>query len=729
MLRKLSIAFVLLANVGVAQESHEVMPLALGNMTEDYAPVFLDSGFVMSSIRETEATIAFKDAETGRPLADLYWVPLMDNVPGTPVLFSANLTTPVNEGPAAFTHGGKTICYTRNMTLPKKLSNLRASNSQLGLFFSDLENGTWSLPIPFMHNSTKYSVMHPAISIDGNTLIFASDMPEGLGGMDLYRSTRTVEGWSTPENLGAAINGPNNDVFPSFGPNSALYFSSDRIGGMGKLDLYMAPRNGPTWSDPTALPAPINSPGNDMGITFRADGRNGYFSSNRSGTDRIMSMKWTVPKFRDCAPQERNNYCYAFRAKKHAATSSLPLDHVWELGDGTRTTGLVAEHCYDQPGTYVVRSLLVDRKTGDVFHQLKEHELVIDDAQQAWISSPDTVRTGRAMALDAFNSHLTEWEPSEYHWDMGNGSVLQGEKIQHTFRIPGVYEVKLDILSQPDANGAIANQCNTRTVVVLDRFHDQEDLTVVATYQDVMGATHTFEYQELPFDQLGMAMDEMADATFSVELFASKDRISLDDPKFMEVRKLYRVVERFDPERGVYTYSVGETSDLEELYKVFKKVKELQFLDAEVFQLQPEKLMDLSKLDLASIEELNHSKLRTNAIHFAYKSADIGSGSEETLDQIIGLLRQHPELKLVIEAHTDDIGNNAYNIDLSQQRAQSVLSYLEEHDVSPDRLIPVGHGENQPMASNKTEDGRSQNRRVEFRMTVKGEDQAFQKTR
>lgn len=724
----ISLPLVLLMHGATAQSIVEVAPLDLGAASEDYAPVVLDSGIVMCSIREASSTITFKDADTGKPLCDLYWVPIKDGVPGHPILFSQNITTPVNEGPSAFTDAGRTIFFTRNQVLPKKLSNLR-SNSQLGLFFSQLVNGAWSEPQPFQHNSTKYSSMHPAISANGRTLIFASDMEGGLGGMDLYRCERTSTGWTTPVNLGAAINSEQNDAFPSFGPDGTLYFSSSRVGGAGKLDLYSATSVGENWKDPKALPAPFNSPGNDIGVSHRADGRSGFFSSDRSGTDHIFSFKHTVEKFRDCSPQQLNNYCYSFKAKPHAATSTLPLDHVWDLGDGTRVTAMKADHCYKDPGTFTVRSLLVDRKTGAVFHTLRSHDLVVEDVHQAWISSPDTVRTGRAMALDAKSSYLPGLTPAEYHWDMGDGTRFMSDKVLHTFKVPGEYQVKLDILSVPDANGVITNKCNTRKVIVIDRFRDHEDLTVVAVYQDALGKTHSFEFQELPFDQLGMSSDEMADVAFSVELFASKDRVSLDDPKFTEIKKLYRVVERFDPERGVYTYSVGEAKNMEELYEVFKKVKELQFMDAEVHMLQIEKLMDLSKLDFASVQELNHAKLRTNAIHFAFKSAEMGEGSEPVLQQIVGLLRQHPEVQLVIEAHTDDIGSRAYNIDLSQQRAQSVQAYLQQNGIATDRLIPVGHGKNQPIASNKTEEGRSQNRRVEFRMTVKGEQQAFEKTR
>jgi len=711
-----------------AQEIHEVRLVDLGPLAEDYAPVVTDSGIVFCSIRETAATITFKDAETGKPLADLFWAPFQGDRFGPAVLFSANITTPVNEGPASFTEGGSTICYTRNIVLPKKLSNLRGSKAQLGLFFSHLEGGAWSAPMPFQHNSAKYSIMHPAFAPDGRSLVFAGDLEGGEGGMDLYISHRTGEGWSAPESLGPRINGPANEAFPSFGPDGALYFASDRTGGLGKLDLYRATTDKTTWSDPIALPGPINSTGNDIGISFRKDGRTGFFSSDRTGTDRIHAFERTVPKFRDCTPQQPNNYCFAFRSQPHAATASLPLDHYWDLGDGTRVKGTLAEHCYERPGTYTVRSLLVDRKSGAVFHTLKSHDLEVMNVQQAWISAPDTVRTGRPLALDALLSDLPGFQAAQYHWDLGDGSFSRGDRIQHTFKTPGNYLMRLDILSAPDAEGVIKNKCSTRELIVIDRFRDHEDIAVVA-YQDAVGITHSFEFQELPFDQLGLMTDENGDVAFAVELFASRERVSLDDPKFNEIKKFYRVVERFDPERGVYTYSVGEAKNVEELYEVYKKVKELQFIDAEVHMLQIEKLMDLSALDLASVRDLNRTKLRTNAIHFEFKSAELGEGSEPVLEQILGLLRQHPELQLVIEAHTDDIGSRAYNVELSQQRAQSVTHYLEENGVGGERLVAIGHGKNQPIASNKTEEGRSQNRRVEFRVTVKDEQQAFEKTR
>ena len=118
--------------------------------------------------------------------------------------------------------------------------------------------------------------------------------------------------------------------------------------------------------------------------------------------------------------------CYAARTYPRAIAGQLPLEQVWDMGDGTRIPGNVAEHCYNKPGRYTVRILLIDKATGAIFHEVSQNELVIESQTQAFVTAPDTVRTGRTLALDAVFSNVPGSAIAEYHWDFGDSSSITG---------------------------------------------------------------------------------------------------------------------------------------------------------------------------------------------------------------------------------------------------------------------------------------------------------------
>ena len=136
-----------------------------------------------------------------------------------------------------------------------------------------------------------------AVSPDGRWLYFVSDMPGGEGGLDLWRAVVDGHGVGPVENLGPDVNTAGNEMFPAFRPTGELYFSSDGRGGMGGLDLYRATEDTVThrWTV-VHLPAPMNSNGDDFGITFEGLHNRGFFSSNRStggrGWDKIYSFSY-----------------------------------------------------------------------------------------------------------------------------------------------------------------------------------------------------------------------------------------------------------------------------------------------------------------------------------------------------------------------------------------------------------------------------------------------------
>lgn len=134
---------------------------------------------------------------------------------------------------------------------------------------------------------------HPAVSPDGQWLYFVSDMPGGKGGLDIWRVRITSAGYGGVENLGEPINTPGNEMFPTFRPNGDLYFSSDGHPGMGGLDIFIA-HPGKTGRYVLEYPGyPLNSQGDDFGMTFEGVKNRGFFSSNRNdgrGWDHIYSF-------------------------------------------------------------------------------------------------------------------------------------------------------------------------------------------------------------------------------------------------------------------------------------------------------------------------------------------------------------------------------------------------------------------------------------------------------
>lgn len=140
---------------------------------------------------------------------------------------------------------------------------------------------------------TLSSFAHPAVSPDGQWLYFVSDMPGGKGGLDIWRVRITSACYGGVENLGEPINTPGNEMFPTFRPNGDLYFSSDGHPGMGGLDIFIA-HHGKTGRYVLEHPGyPLNSQGDDFGMTFEGVKNRGFFSSNRNdgrGWDHIYSF-------------------------------------------------------------------------------------------------------------------------------------------------------------------------------------------------------------------------------------------------------------------------------------------------------------------------------------------------------------------------------------------------------------------------------------------------------
>jgi outer membrane protein OmpA-like peptidoglycan-associated protein len=207
-----------------------------------------------------------------------------------PEVIDTDLNSNDDEGACCLTPDGRTMYLTVCKSDPSypRYATIATSNRS---------DASWGKATELkLTRDTLSAYAHPAISPDGQWLYFVSNMPGGLGGYDIWRVQLTTSGLGGVENLGAPINTPGDEMFPTFRPNGDLYFSSDGHEGMGGLDIYIAhPVSNETKNDFTIEHPgyPLNSAGDDFGMTFEGLLNKGYFSSNRGdgkGWDHLYSF-------------------------------------------------------------------------------------------------------------------------------------------------------------------------------------------------------------------------------------------------------------------------------------------------------------------------------------------------------------------------------------------------------------------------------------------------------
>ena len=246
--------------------------------------------------------------------------------------FSGSINSKYHEGPAAFFKDASKVIFTRNNFNNGKVKRSSDGINKLKLYIGEAAKDGWKNIKELPFNSDEYSTGHPALSPDEKLLFFASDMPGGFGGTDIYVSRYDGSSWSAPINLGKSVNTKGNEMFPFVDEKGNLYFSSDGHAGLGDLDIFFVQMDGTSSKGRTInLGSPINSSKDDFGIVTDALRKSGYFSSNRKrgGADD------DIYKFdRECEIKEGCDLIIAI----YDAETKMPLDNakiVYEDKDGS----------------------------------------------------------------------------------------------------------------------------------------------------------------------------------------------------------------------------------------------------------------------------------------------------------------------------------------------------------------------------------------------------------
>jgi hypothetical protein len=253
---------------------------------------FYRDGIVFLSSSRLEAKML--ESHTSFGTGEAYYAPLKDTIVGNHAIFSNSGSWIVPTDAMTFISDYSVMYYTR---LPSSREKEKIYQAKYQIY----KNGKhdWvsdSKPLSFCNDKSVYS--NPALSADGEKMIFVSDRKESIGGLDLFISYKEGSDWSAPINLGNLINTSGNEMYPFLDQENNLFFSSDGIKGFGGYDIYLCRYNGRGWDKPVNLTQRINTPGDDIAFTLsRLDGKSAFFTTRVKTGNRTPEL--FMVSFRD----------------------------------------------------------------------------------------------------------------------------------------------------------------------------------------------------------------------------------------------------------------------------------------------------------------------------------------------------------------------------------------------------------------------------------------------
>lgn len=433
---------------------------------DEFSPVFFGKGLVFCSNRNDNSPVSYNDGNK-RLYKIFYTEPIGANGWKKAKLLEGGIRTPFNDGPASLTAKGDLMFFSRNLNSGKNVRNYSDTTNRLGIFSAKLINGIWTDIQPFNYNNQNYSLTTPSITYDGNRLYFASDMPGGYGGFDIYYCDKNSGEWSKPINLGSTVNTKRNESFPFISGFGKLFFSSDGLSGFGGKDIFYTQQINGRWIDPVHLDSAINSPFDDFGIVVDSTSRSGYFSTNRRRTDDIFSFTVATEEFSSCDSIRTNRYCFTLYDEKYQAIDTIPVIYKWDFGNGIIRTGTEVKYCFPGEGKYRVRLDILDKLTGDTIAGNSVFNVELENYSQPLIISETVWKADKPMNFEGILTDLKGANITDFFWDFGEGFKPGGSEMSHTFRKKGEYEIKMGLLEAKDENGKIKKWCVVKKIRIV----------------------------------------------------------------------------------------------------------------------------------------------------------------------------------------------------------------------------------------------------------------------
>jgi len=667
----------------------------------EFAPAFYRNGLVFCTDRGSAVN------SQGQAVVKMFYA---DTAAGNSrsKLFSKDLKTRLNDGPASFSPDGDTIYFSRNLVVEGNLKMLSTFRNKLGVFYSVAQDKGWGRVREMRYNTEWFNITMPCLSHDGKRLYFASDKPDGLGGLDIYYSDLNNGYWEDPVNLGSEVNTEGNETYPFISETGELFFSSDGRGGLGGKDIFVTKQKSGGWYTPVRLAAPLNSEYDDFGLITTATMNEGYFSSDRDRSNDIYHFTSTTPQIWFAEPQKENLYCFTVSDTGSMEVDTTRLRYVWNFGDNDRMNGTHVKHCFPGPGKYNVTVDLIDRRTGNLYFRKQTYDIEIVDYNQPYINSPGYAVAGDAVEFDAMKSFCPGYTITGYYWDFGDGTQKTGAGPTHTYKKNGEFDVRLGLTLTSKATGDVSKKSVTKKIRVYANRPEMES-SLASRPAAGQAETDLRHYENVRIlDQYSAAEEYRKEAVFQVEILSSPTKMELTNPIFRSVPAKYSLREVHDPAAGKYSYVVDQQMTLMAVYPAYSEIVAAGFKSTTV---------RLQVLTDPAEKELNVLKRNYGVMTDTYFDSRnrLVTNAYLMLDQVVMLMNKYPGIKIEIAVHTDNQGGSAWTLQrLSETRAQVILDYLVNRGISASRLTAKGYGDTRPVSPNATWLERRMNRRVDF---------------
>jgi len=675
----------------------------INTKNSDFGTAFFGKGKVVFAAPKAGPMITKKVwADNSQPFLDLFVGEINEEgeiinkqkMPG-------DINSKYHEGVVSFTKDMKTVYFSANNYIKKKRQRTDSTGTNnIQIFKATVnETGEWSHPKLLPFNSTQFSTGHPALNIDDTELYFISDRPESIGETDIFVVTINKDGtYSEPRNLGPRINTEEREMFPFISDENILYFSSDGYLGNGELDVYASKIFDNTVSEPISLGTPINSEKDDFAYIIDDAKHIGYFSSNREGgqgDDDIYSFVVSPPLYIECNQvisgvtkdidtqellpgvlvqlfDEQGNELDSFLSKLSDATFSFeqPCDATYKI------IGTLEGYLPEEIEIKTLNDL--DLPPIEITMSLPKDESVII------AENTDPGNSISGVVRDSNSQEILPGAIVQLLDEKGNvlESVISNEK-DASFRFKHNYNdsYKIAVNSNGYQKEEIdlkrkSNQKNNVPIEILMSSPAEKSILALNNKQNkqgISGIVKDHDSQKIIPGALVQLIDENGVVVESVVSNEKDASFSFEHP--------------FDESYKIVASSNGYSKEEISINSSTLDSKEQR---VEIAMTAPKSISnDLEK----------NNELKINTIYFDFDKYEIRSDAEFELNKIAEIMHQYPDMTIKISSHTDSRGKDAYNIRLSNNRAESTIQYLVNKGIALTRISGKGYGENQ-LASN-----------------------------